>query len=207
MPGAVKEVTGREAISRILEGVATTQHDAGMLPGGADAELFARDVVEKQVRIHEEREAREALAGLRASDEAVEVPGPESPSRLDRGDIPGDTQVIRNTLDGPINEMTPQARRHMLGPQLPLIDQLMLARLRMLRQFPEWEARIQTAWIAGEQTAMMSGSELERTDAYRRHMKQAEAVINVLDDSIAIFGDWRQPKANGRTKIIMVPLT
>lgn len=197
----ITEQTGRAAIDRVLEGVTETQRQVGMVPGGSDAEAFARDVVERQIKIHEEQLTRESTAP-----DAAESCANESPARLDRGDIPDDASVIDNTLDAAPAQMTPQAQRHMFGPRLPLLDQLMLARLNMLRQFPEWDARIQAAWVGGEQAAMLSGSELERTDAYRRHLKQSEEVIKVIDESSAIFGDWRRPRTDGRTKIIMVPL-
>jgi len=195
--GPVKEVVGREAIARVLEGVTDTQRKGGMEPGGVEAENFARDVVEQQIKRHEE------------TSEPVHRKGSAhttSPARLDRGELPDDAKAIGDTMSGPIQEMTPQARRHMFGIKLPLIDMLMLARLNMLRQVPEWDARIQAAWISGEHAAMMSGSELERTDAYRRHVRQTEAVFKVLDESSATFGDWRRPKTNGRTKLIFTPL-
>ena len=194
----VKDEMGREAVDRVLEGVTNTQRQVGIMPGGAEADAFARNVVARQVTMHEEREA--------SAMESAPVAPPPSAARLDRGEIPDDAEVIGNTLGGPVNQMTPQAQRHMFGARLPLIDQLMLARLKLLKQFPEWDARVHAAWLSGEHDAMMSGSEPERTDAYRRHMRQAESVIKVLDESSAVFGDWRTPQKNGRTKLIMVPL-
>ena len=195
---SVDESTGRAAVERVLEGVTDTQRQAGMVPGGQAAEEFARDVVIRQVQIHEERAGRAV----------VEPSGePASPARLDRGDIPEDAELIDNTLAGPAADMTPQARRHMYGATLlPRHDQLMRARLEFLRQFPEWDARCWAAWTAGEYAAQTSGSELERTDAMRRLRRATEEVLKVLDASSVVFGDWRKPRADGRTKLILVPL-
>lgn len=208
---SVDESTGRAAVERVLEGITETQDVAGALPGGPEARQWARDVAEKQIKIHEEREARQGidkLKGLGSEDVPVD---PSSASRLDRGEVPDDAEVINTALG---KSGTPQAMQHMGMAPVPPEDQLMLARLEMLcrldatgqPEIPEWYDRIEKAKRDGEWKAIHSGSDLDRLDAYRRHEFMAREVIAVLDLSSAIFGDWRKPKQNGSTKLMYMPL-
>ena len=100
---SVDEATGRAAIDRVLEGVAATAQTPGGMP--AEARDWAAETALQQIKVHEERTARDGiddLKGLGAEDE----PEQTSASRLDRGEIPEDATLIRSSLD---QSGTPQA--------------------------------------------------------------------------------------------------
>jgi hypothetical protein len=205
----VKDDTGRAAIDRVLKAVTSTQEQAGMMRGGQEAEAFAREVTERQVKIHEEKAARQGIDELKAQaviDDADMATGPDldSSSSLDRWDIPDDAVVINRTLDGP--GATPAAQKHMLPDMRPMEDRLLEARLQMLAGFPEWKNKLTDAWLLGEQNAIHSGSDLDRISTDRRFRFAAAEMMKVVEQSNAIFGDYRYPDKNKKTKLMLVPL-
>lgn len=207
---SVDEATGRAAIERVLGGIAGTQETTGGLPGGEDARQWATDVAVQQIKIHEEREARQGIDDLMSL--AEPEPDETSASRLDRGEVPDDATII----NAPTGEsMTPQALQHMGMVPLPPEDELALARLEMLTrldpatgqpEMPEWYDRIEKAKVDGDFKATNSGSDIDRSTTYRRHYYIAQEVIKVLDLSSRIFGDWDKPKIGAGTKLMYLPL-
>lgn len=205
---SVDETTGRAAIDRVLEGITDTQSKVGVpLPGDRAAREWAREVAVTQIKVHEEREARQGIDDLCSLAGPDDV-GPPSAARLDRGEVPDDATVINSSLT---QSQTPQALQHMGMAPVPMEDQLALARLKMLTRLDpvtrepvkrEWYDRVERAKVDGEHNAIHSGSDLDRLDAWRRHVFMTLEVMKVLELSIPIFGDYRTPKQNGTTKLM-----
>ena len=127
---SVDETTGRAAIERVLEGIVGTQEVAGVLPGGSGARQWAEEVAIQQIKVHEEREARQGIDDLVGLDGGVDDPvDASSAARLDRGEVPDDAVVINKAID---ESPTPQALQHMGMAPVPPEDALALARLQML---------------------------------------------------------------------------
>lgn len=124
MSEAVPEELGRAAIDRVAEGIRETQIRAGVpIPdGGVD---WAREVVRDTVRKHEERLARGG------GDPRPEPPPGESPSRITRGDVGHNTQVIDRDLAA-----SEFGRQHLRPSPPPLEIALLEGRLELLRYFP-----------------------------------------------------------------------
>ena len=210
---SVDETTGRAAIERVLEGIVGTQEVAGVLPGGSGARQWAEEVAIQQIKVHEEREARQGIDDLVGLDGGVDDPvDASSAARLDRGEVPDDAVVINKAID---ESPTPQALQHMGMAPVPPEDALALARLQMLTrldpltgqpELPEWYDRIEKAKVDGDFKATNSGSDIDRSITWRRHKYIAEEVIKVLDLSSRIFGDWDKPKIGAGTKLMYLPL-
>ena len=176
------------------------------LPDVAPAEQWARDVATKQIRVHEEREARQGIDDLKGlAAEGDDDLQEESPAKLDRGEVPDDAEVINRplTLDGPL---TPNAAAHLLPDRRPLEDQLLTARLNLMAEYPAIRDEMTRAWVEGEHQAIHSGSALDRFDASRRVSMAAASLMKVVEKWCRVFGDYRTPKAGGPTKLIMLPM-
>ena len=206
---SVNETTGRAAIERVLEGIVGTQEVAGVLPGGSDARQWAEEVAIQQIKIHEEREARQGIDDLVGLGEPDPVDA-NSAARLDRGEVPDDAVVINKAID---ESPTPQALQHMGMAPVPLEDQLALARLKMLTRLDpitrepvklEWFNRVEKAKVDGDFKVTNSGSDIDRSYTRRRYEAIVDETLKVLELSIPIFGDWRQPKQNGTTKLMYI---
>lgn len=118
----VPEELGREAIARVAEGVREMQIAAGVpVPDGAID--WVRGVVERQIRIHEDR----------ASDpeRTLQAPAHESPSRITRGDVGPNAHAIELDLS-----QSARGRRHLKPRVHHLEDRLLLGRLQLLRYWP-----------------------------------------------------------------------
>ena len=198
----VKEETIRKAVDRVVSGVASTQVQAGMpLPDIAKAEMFAKEVVAKQVKVHEERMSK--LLDDGTDKRAANVKPGESKARIDRGDVGDDTVAIVRPITS--REWTaPNGRAHVMGTpvQRSREQQLLLDRLNMLGQLPEWDAKLLAAAGEGDAYARRSGAPEDRLNIARRSSIVTDFMMKVVEESNAVFGDYLNPAAVPR-KIIL----
>lgn len=117
----VSEATGRAAIARVAEGIRDTQQRAGVpIPDGGVE--FARRVVEKQVKLHED--------GANRAAPRVATPDEEHPCRINNGMVGEGSRVITP-------EQSARMRKHMaLRDGRPLEVALLDGRVELLRYFP-----------------------------------------------------------------------
>lgn len=183
-----------------MAGVVEGQREAGVpIPGGRAVEDWVRPIVERQIKVHEER----CAAG---------VPGPpatppverdtESPARISRGDVGEDTVAIERPLDSREwreAQTAPRGRRHVEGrpDTRPLELRLLEARARLLFGLPEWERRL--VQVADDAVAIARRNGFA-ADIPRTQELQATLMMGVIEDSTRIFGDWRTPAARGPTR-------
>lgn len=118
----VPEDVGREAIARVAEGIRETQIRAGVpCPDGAVD--WVRGIVEKQIRIHEDRAT--------GPERMLPAPAHESPSRITRGDVGPNARPVELDLAQSV-----RGRRHLRPRAHHVEDQLLLGRLQLLRYWP-----------------------------------------------------------------------
>lgn len=175
----VKEADHRRAIGRVVEGLAKQAQEVGMLPRAELARQWATGIVNEQVKKHEESFGK-----------AQATPVTSSPSALDRGDVDGrviNRRVGTATLGAPGQGATANFAPR---PQKPH-DPLLKARMDMLLQMPEWNVKVMKAFEDG-------------MAKYHDQSRAADDVMNVVEQSNRIFGDWRTPRKGPPDRLIIV---
>lgn len=200
-PAVVPEATGRKAIADLTQRVVETQAKAGVpVPGGREVEDWVRPIVEKTVRVHEERMA----SGPRDEDGTDARPAPlgESPSRIDRGATGEYQPIVREPGESPL------AKRHLAPQVMPIEDMRLHARLELIRRsFPEFARKIHAAADDATQVARNGGlydddpqMQIVRRDAV---LKMVELSGQPLFMGGLGLGDYRAPEPTGATKVYM----
>lgn len=217
----VPDAIGRQAIARLEEGIAETQVRAGVpIPGGRDVEDWARSVVEKQIRIHEDRMRNGVPDAGHAADPAV-----ASPSRIDRGDVGENTQVIYNDDIGK-GWTAPRGKRrvNMQVDPRPLEDILLEARLKLLQFFPCERGCTGPATDLGHQHPWFD--RLMATDDEALAIAKRNGFADQFDKVVALrnelmmriveqsgqpvemgglgLGDYRTPKSSGPRRLFLI---
>jgi hypothetical protein len=186
----VDEKTGRAAVEATVKATVTLQRELGAaVPDQTAAEAWARPIVEEQIRKTEEAETRRYLIPPTPA-----TPG-EPKARIDRGDV-GDntTPIVRDISAATLDKRTgllkcddPHGRFRV---EKPREDKLLRKRLDFLGQFPEWKAKLEKAVWDGEALARSR----DHVVTVKEKMSIiADRVIEVVETSNAIFGDWRHP--------------
>lgn len=197
----VREKEARASVEELTKGFAADAHANGLLPPIRQIEEFAQEVTREQIARHEER-FRNGVPDPKSLDSLS-----GSPARIDRGayeDDLGTVEKVERAFD-PKRHAAKTAARKIPPPAEIVESRLVDMRMKHLLQvrdvngsrewvFPEWATRIHKAY--SETLALSKTLELPDADA---KSNAADAVLRVLDQSNATFGDWRHPKApNGQ---------
>jgi hypothetical protein len=187
----VSEQTGRQALDHVVKLIVDTQKQLGVEPSQSKAEAFAKPLVLEQFRRHEEAQRRAPLVDKDGVDaRGSTAKSGQAKDRIGRGEV-GDYQAVlrRPDWDGRQAQKKPADKE----------DRLVLSRCNLLGQFPEWRDRLMKAAFDGECAAMMSGSPHDRQDWKRRQSIIGDFMMRVIEQSNAVFGDYRNPKAKAPT--------
>lgn len=207
----VKEETAREAVDRIVGGFATDARAAGKLPQLREIEDFARPIVDRQIKIHEER-CRNGVP-----EPVKQAPVPVVDSETPTGDKgvrkmqrhlgvvdwqPGTGQMqVRGKLHPKLAQRL--ARQAAVPVEADAREQAQLRkRLDLLGSYPEWSKRVHDAYFFGAGVAtqqlleqgMYTITEVENMDNgvledVRRVATQH--AMKVVEESDRLFGDWK----------------
>lgn len=197
----VREPEARASVEELTKGFAEDARHNGLLPPMVEIEKFAKEVTREQIAIHEDRfrngvpdakTARPAAGGTATIDrgpfeddfgkvEKIARPfDPERHARKAKNVSPADVleaKLVDDRLALLLSWKTPEGRivRHRTSAD-------------DVEAHPDWAARIRKTW---SETLALSKSLASGTNA---HSDAADAVLKILDASIATFGDWRHPK-------------
>lgn len=191
----VKEETIRDAVGTLCEGAAGDARAVGKLPDVAAIEKFAQKIVAEQVARHEERCAK--IGGIPSKAPVAPVL-PDAHMEVRHDDLGEVTHIVRPLgivdWNTGTNEMRVRpgassklAKRH--ARRMTRYDRLLKVRLDFLMTKPEWETRIVAAFHRGCQVAIMRGIYTDKEIA----SMGADEVVKIADDSIRLFGDWKDP--------------
>lgn len=212
----VRERTIRDAIDDITRRTVSTQEQIGIpIPGGRAVDDWVQGAVVKQVKIHEDR----CRNGVPESAQALDV---ESPARIDRGEVGEGTTVVSRDLRSTEWEQgrtAPAGRAHVHGGPPMLMshsgrlipqdwdDRLLQARLNLLGGFPEWAQKLQRAAWDAVALSRREGRTDDDPETIKRLTVAMLGVVELSAVPVAMgglgLGDYRRPKANGPTKIIV----
>lgn len=196
----VREKEARASVEELTKGFAADAHANGLLPPIRKIEEYAQEVTREQIARHEER-FRNGVP------DAKPIAQPGSPATIDRGPFEDDLGLVEKLERGfdPKRHAAKTAARK-IPPAADIVEsRLVDMRMKHLLQvrdvngsrewvYPEWATRIHKAY--SETLALSKNLELPDADA---KSNAADAVLKILDQSNAVFGDWRHPKApNGQ---------
>lgn len=204
---AVDEQTGRAAVERLVDGITSDHRRAGVLPKVVAAEKFARETVEHVAKLTEER-------AQQPPQPKPTKPQPAGATFTERNDEITDFVRPAGTFDydkstGEFTARGPNLLKQEAVPTNPeeLRDYVARERrLKLLCSLPDWQKKIHDAFFEGagmefmrlRATGMFTVQELIAVGgpAWKR-MKTAAAdrVLDVIEDSVRVFGDWRAPNA------------
>jgi len=172
----VKEPEIRAAVDFLAKGHVETQRKIGVtVPSAAAAESFAKEAVESQVKIHEDR-----------CRNGVPEPKRPAPAQADDMDVRRPVGVYDwNTRTNQFRPLGP-----VRGKQAAPVDPLLQSRMDMLLRLPEWRSRIMKTWDEG--LIASNGS----------FVHASHLVMKIVETSNNVFGDWRTPKQSA-PKIIV----
>lgn len=202
MAEKVSEQTGREAVDAVTRGGVEFQKELGIpVPSATKAEEYARKIVSVQIKKHEEdQEKAEFLP------KHLQPLDPSQPkSRIDRGEVGEDTQVFTRSIgtasiDASTGLFKADDPHGQWRIEKPREDVLLRSRLDFLGTLPEWKSKLEKAAWEGEAVAKRR----DHVSGLKERMSIiADHVIEVVETSNAIFGDWRNPKAPKGPKIIL----
>jgi hypothetical protein len=199
MSREVPEALGRLAHDRAVSGLADQSRAVGQLPDLQRLTDFARPLVDQQIRKHEETvpvlPAKKPVTNDGWDTRGQDAKPGEDKALLGRGIAGEGRTVVRR----PVGWKERQKRQRPTS----LEDALLRKRLALLSKFPEWSDKLLKAGHDGECQAMKSGSPLERTDWGRRKTVINDYMMRVVEQSNAVFGDYRNPKAKPSPIIVM----
>jgi len=184
MPQASEE-RSRAAVDALVKGHLQNQIQSGVaVPSTLQAEQFAKEIVRETVRQKEEG----ALEPKVPAGKKEILP----PDKLSRGEVGPDSKVIDRFI-GNVDQVRKEKERRKAqeNPRLR-------ARLDMLGKMPEWEERLYRAALEGETFAKKLG-----LSGLERYPVVADFVINEVEKSNALFGDWRLPPKIRDRRIIV----
>lgn len=198
----VREPEARASVEELTKGLVDDALHNGILPPIAEIERFAKEITREQIAIHEDR-FRNGVPDAKPI-----MRGQGTGAKIDQGEFQDDFGTVRKV------ERAFDPKRHAAKAKaIPLADafeaRLVDMRLAHLLSYvtpegrtvrhptgpedkerhPEWAARIRKAY--SETLALSKNLDQPIKDA---QSNAADAVLQVLDASNAVFGDWRYPK-------------
>ena len=162
-----------------------------------EIEKFAQEVTRDTIAKHEER-FRNGVPDVVPKPKPPDTGGP---AKLDRGSFEDALGTVER-IDRPFDPERLAAKRATRAPDSEVLEAaLVKERLDLLlgwhkagreqvENFPEWAERIRKVW---SETLALSKN-LDVPDAEARS-NATDAIMKVLDESNARFGDWRFPRA------------
>lgn len=204
----VDDKTGREAIDLVTKGHVDMQRQLGVaVPSHIFAEIFARAVVEKQVREHCERSEHPTAQSLGHLEDKDPT---QAKSAIDRGEVGENTTVINRavgTADFHAGRMKTLDPNHPMRVEKPSEDRLLRSRLDFLVTLPDWKEKIDKAKLEGE---AMAKARLRRgaISSLKEVMSIiADYVIAVAEQSNNVFGDYRHPRSTPSAPLTFGPMS
>jgi len=197
----VREPEARASVDELSKGLAEDARHNGVMPPMREIEKFAQEVTREQIARHEER-FRNGVPEKRGGKA-------EGVATIDRGtftDDFGTVEKVVRAFDPARHAAKTKALASVADSLEARLADMRLAMLlawkttdgKIVRQrhdasdvecFPEWAARIRKTW---EETLRLSRNlTLNTAEA---NSNAADAVLKLLDESSATFGDWRHPK-------------
>lgn len=201
----VREPEARDSVEQITKGLAEDAQRAGILPPMREIEKLAHQVTHETIARHEEHFRR----GVPDQDAKPQRQG--EGAKLDQGsfsDELGDASLITRPFDK-------ERHRQKTAKTVPLEHAVEAAlvskRLGLLcstekgpdgkprERYPEWAERARKAYA--ETLSLSKNLGIPHAEA---ESNAADAVLKVLDESNAAFGDWRHPKAPEDRPLIII---
>jgi hypothetical protein len=199
----VREPEARASVDELTKGLVADAERAGVLPPMREIERVARQVTHETIARHEDQ-FRNGVP----DQQPKPTPSGAGPARLDQGsftDELGDASIIRRPFDA--------ERWRVKTKAVSLADAIESMRVRERlgaltsfekgpdgrprERFPEWAARLRKAYT--ETLALSKNLGIPHKEA---ESNAADAVLKVLDESSATFGDWRHPKGEASRPLI-----
>lgn len=196
----VREPEIRAAVDGLTKGMADSSRAVGAMPSMSKIRAFVVPAVMAQVAKHE---AMAAKGGLDAKPKPNADPLRVTEATTQHmGSFDWDPNTNQFTALGKVHPKLAKriADARALTPGEQRIEMLRRDRAMLLvgGKYPDWEKKFHDAYFAGAQKGIMArlnrGEEVHSAEAYREiESAAADGACEVVDQSNAIFGDWREP--------------
>lgn len=203
----VREAEARASVEELTKGLADDAHHNGRLPPIREIEKFAQEITREQIARHEER-FRNGVPDAKPVTRAPVDTGGQA--KIDRGTFEDELGTVERV------ERAYDPARHAVRVKLVPVAEALEARLAEMRlalllkvdtvngqareRFPDWAERIRKAWAETLALSKNLG-----VDAPEARSNAADAVLALLDQSNAAFGDWRHPQGPDGRPLYFLP--